>query len=183
MLGKNLFVLLDLGFESVRSHFVSFREYDCERNPVLPEPVDEFLIDFLEVMPFGDPLIRFKLTGAQLRHAVKHLLREESFLDGEHNEWYQFSRGFCCQYDRPTRTILSLKMNGKEVQDQDLYTVIMERYHFLNTGDYLDLKTEEIEKNGKPEEAATRTPNVLQEYFSRHDPLKLDGEPRLIIHE
>ena len=139
--------------------------------------------DFMEVMPFGDPLIRFKLTGAQLRHAVKHLLREESFLDGEHNEWYQFSRGFCCEYDRPTRTILSLKMNGKEVQDQDLYTVIMERYHFLNVGDYLDLETEEIEKNGKPEEAATRTPNVLQEYFSRHDPLKLDGEPRLIIHE
>ena len=141
------------------------------------------LCDFMEVMPFGDPLIRFRLTGAQLRHAVKHLLREESFLDGEHNEWYQFSRGFCCEYDRPTRTILSLKMNGKEVQDQDLYTVIMERYHFLNVGDYLDLKAEEIEKNGKPEEAATRTPNVLQEYFSRHEPLKLDGEPRLIIHE
>ena len=83
--------------------------------------------DFMEVMPFGDPLIRFRLTGAPLRHAVKHLLRGQACLDGEHNEWYQFSRGFCCEYDRPTRTILSLKMNGKEVQDQDLYTVILER--------------------------------------------------------
>ena len=139
--------------------------------------------DFMEFMPFGDPLIRFKLTGAQLRHAVKHMLRKEAFLDGEHSEWYQLSRGFCCEYDRPTETILSLKMNQKEVQDQDLYTVIMERYHFLNIGDFLDIKTEEIEKNGKPEEAATHTNNVLEEYLSRHEHLELDGEPRLIICE
>ena len=138
---------------------------------------------FMEVMPFGDPLIRFKLTGAQLRRAVKHLLREESFLDGEHSEWYQFSRGFRCEYDRPTQAILSLTMNGKEARDEDLYTVIMERFHFLNIGDFLGLTAEEIEKNGKPEEAATRTPNVLEEYFSQHELLKLDGEPRLIIHE
>ena len=141
------------------------------------------LADFMEVMPIGDPLIRFKLTGAQLRRAVKHLLREESFLDGEHNEWYQLSRGFCCEYDRPTQTILSLKMNGKEVEDQDLYTVIMERYHFLNIGEFLGIEAEEVGKNGKPEEAATRTPNVLEEYFTRHELLKLDGEPRLIIHK
>ena len=137
---------------------------------------------FMEIMPFGDPLIRFKLTGEQLRRAVKHMLREDAFLDGEHSEWYQLSRGFCCEYDRPTRTILSLKINGKEVGDEDLYTVIMERYHFLNIGDFLGIKPEEIQKNGKPEEAATRTPNVLEEYFSQHELLKLDGEPRLIIH-
>ncbi len=141
------------------------------------------LSNFMEIMPFGDPLIRFRLTGAQLRHAVKHMLREEAFLDGEHSEWYQLSRGFCCEYDRQTETILSLKMNGKEVQDQDLYTVIMERYHFINIGDFLDLKVEEIEKNGKPEEAATHTTNVLEEYLSRHEHLELDGEPRLIIRE
>ncbi len=139
--------------------------------------------NFMEIMPFGDPLIRFRLTGAQLRHAVKHMLREEAFLDGEHSEWYQLSRGFCCEYDRQTETILSLKMNGKEVQDQDLYTVIMERYHFINIGDFLDLKAEEIEKNGKPEEAATHTTNVLEEYLSRHEHLELDGERRLFIRE
>lgn len=60
--------------------------------------------------------------------------------------------------------------------------IIMERYHFLNIGEFLDIRPEEIEKNGKPEEAATRTPNVLQEYFSQHELLKLDGEARLIIH-
>lgn len=42
---------------------------------------------------------------------------------------------------------------------------------------------EEVEQNGKSEEIATHAPNVLQEYFSQHELLKLDGEPRLIIHE
>ena len=111
------------------------------------------------------------------------MLRDESFLDSDYNEWYQFSRGFCCEYDRPTHTILSLKMNGKEVEDSDLYAVIMQRFHYLSMGKFLDLSIEEVEKNGKPEEAATQAPNVLEEYFSRHEILKLDGEPRLIIHE
>ena len=138
---------------------------------------------FMEIFPFGDPLYRCKVTGAQLRHAVQYMLRDESFLDSEHNEWYQFSRGFCCEYDRPTHTILSLKMNGKEVEDSDLYAVIMQRFHYLSMGKFLNLSIEEVEKNGKPEEAATQAPNVLEEYFTRHELLKLDGEPRLIIHE
>ena len=139
--------------------------------------------DFMEVMPFGDPLFRFKLTGEQLRRAMRYMLRDEAFLDGEHGEWYQLSRGICCEYDRPTHTILSLRMNGKEAEKDELYTVIMERYHFLGISDFLGLTAEEIEKNGKPEEAASRTPNVLEEYLSQHELLKLDGEPRLIIHE
>lgn len=139
--------------------------------------------DFMEIFPFGGSIYRLKLTGAQLRHAVQYMLRDESFLDSDHNEWYQFSRGFCCEYDRPTHTILSLRMNGKEVGDNDLYTVAMQRFHFLSMKEFLDISPEDVEKNDKPEEAATHAPNVLEEYFSQHELLKLDGEPRLIIHE
>ena len=48
-----------------------------------------------------------------------------------------------------------------------------------------DLALEEVmEKYASiTEEAASRTANVLEEYFTRHELLKLDGEPRLIIHE
>ena len=139
--------------------------------------------DFMEIMPFGDPLIRLKLTGAQLRSAVKFMLREAAFLDGEHCEWYQFSRGFCCEYDRAAQKIVSLKMNGKEVADSEQFSVIMERFHFLNIGDFLNLPAAEVEKNAKPEEAATRTPNVLEEYFNTHELIRYDGEKRLIIHQ
>ncbi len=151
------------------------------RKPVLGPIVT--LKDYMEIFPFGDPVYSFKVTGSQLRRLVKYMLREESFLDSEHNEWYQFSRGFCCEFDRPTHSILSLKMNGKEVEDGDIFTVAMQRYHYLSIGEFLGVSLDEIKKNGQPIEAATKCSNVLEEYFTSHELVKLDGEPRLIIHE
>ena len=48
-------------------------------------------------------------------------------------------------------------------------------------GNFLDLPPEEIEKNGRPIEVATKAPDVLEEYFKVHESLKLDGEARLLI--
>ena len=138
--------------------------------------------DFMEVFPFADPAYGFRVTGRQLRHMVNYMLREESFIDSEHNEWFQFSKGFCCEFDRGNHTIISLKMNGKEVAEDDLFTVVMQKFFFDNIGDFLDMPLEEIEKNGRPIEVATKAPNVLEEYFKDHESLKLDGEARLIIH-
>ena len=137
--------------------------------------------DFMEVFPFAQPVTGFRLTGRQLRHIVKYMLREESFIDSEHNEWFQFSKGFCCEFDRGNHEIISLKMNGKEVEDDELFTVVMQKYFFDNIGEFLDLPQEEIAKNGRSIEVASKAPNVLEEYFKDHESLKLDGEPRLII--
>ena len=141
------------------------------------------LSDFMEIYPFPDSVYSFKLTGAQLRHAIRFMLREDAFIASGHTEWYQMSRGFYCEYDRPTRRILSLKMNGKEVGDDDLFTVAMKGYHFLSIGEFLDIPPEEIEKNGKPREVAASVTNVLREYLSSHEHLEIDGEQRLVIHE
>ncbi len=138
--------------------------------------------DFLEIFPFAEPAFGFRLTGKQLRHIVKFMLREDSFLDSEHNEWFQFSKGFCCEFDRKNHQVISLKMNGKEVGDEDMFTVVMQKFFFENIGDFLDLPSEEIEKNGRPIEVATKAPNLLEEYFKDHESIKLDDEQRLIIH-
>ena len=138
--------------------------------------------DFLEIFPFAEPAFGFRLTGKQLRHIVTFMLREDSFLDSEHNEWFQFSKGFCCEFDRKNHQVISLKMNGKEVGDEDMFTVVMQKFFFENIGDFLDLPSEEIEKNGRPIEVATKAPNLLEEYFKDHESIKLDGEQRLIIH-
>jgi 5'-nucleotidase len=141
------------------------------------------LMDFMEIFPFKDRMYSFKLTGAQLRRALRFMLREEAFAEGGHCEWFQFSRGFFCEYDRPTRRILSLRMNGKEIGDDELVSLAMDGYHFNSIGDFLDIQHNEIEKNGKPLEVATNVANVLQEFLSSHDHLEIDGEQRLVIHE
>jgi 5'-nucleotidase len=64
-----------------------------------------------------------------------------------------------------------MKMNGKEVEDGDLFTVALQEYHFMNMKENLDVEPEEAEKNGTAYEVATKCANVLQEYLKRHDHL------------
>lgn len=152
------------------------------RRPTLGPVVT--LLDFMEVFPFKGPMIKCSFTGKQLRHAVTYMLREDAFLDddkGEKTEWFQFSKGFFCEFDRKNHSIISLKMNGKEVGDDDVLTVAMMQFPFNNIETGFDLTHEEIEKNGKPVEIAANAPDVLEEYFNDHPKLKLDGEPRLMI--
>ena len=74
-------------------------------------------------------------------------------------------------------------MFGKDVKDDDIYRTAMQRYHFLSMKDFMGISIEEIEKNGQPVEVAAKSQNVLQEYFSSRDYIKLDGEQRFLIHD
>ena len=139
------------------------------------------LKDFVEVFPFEDAVFEFRMTGSQLRRAAAFLLRDASFDPHAHTEWYQFSRGFYCEYDRASHTILSLKMNGSDVTDDALYSVTMQEYHFLSMDRFLDVPHEEVAKNGPVRKVATLARNVLEEYFVANDLITLDGERRLVI--
>lgn len=140
------------------------------------------LKDFKAVFPFGGPLYKLTFTGAQLRHALQFMLRDEAFVDDPVTEWFQFSKGFYCEYNRPTHTILSLKMNGKEVSDDDRFSVGLQNYHYLNLQSSLDLPLEEVEKNRRGFQIASEAPYVLEEYFISHPLIELDGTPRLVTH-
>ena len=141
------------------------------------------LKDYKDIFPFINSLHAFHLTGEQLRRAIRFMLREDLLVDSENGEWYQVSKGFFCEYDRPNQSILSLKINGKEIEDDDRITVAMEDYHFKNIGEFLNIQPEEIKENGRTLEISTSVANVLEEYFISHDHLEIDGEPRLVIHE
>lgn len=141
------------------------------------------LKDLTEVFPYNNSVYGFKLTGKQLHHAMQFMLRDENMSEKGHSHWFQFSRGFFCEYDRPSKKILSLKMNGKEVKDDDLFKVAMQEYHFLNINGYLNISHEDIEANGQPIEIAGKAASVLQDYFKTHEHLEFDGEKRLVIHE
>ena len=139
--------------------------------------------DYRVAFPYDGPLTSLKLTGAQLRHALHFMLRDEAFSETGHTSWYQLSEGIRCEYDRPNHTIVSLKLHDREVQDDDVISVVMQSYFYTNLKDNLDLTHEEVEQNGRPFEAAHSAQNVLQEYFLSHPQVKLGETPRLIIHE
>ena len=141
------------------------------------------LRDYMEVFPFGEPLYSIKLTGAQLRHVMQFMLRDDAFIESMHTQWYQLSGGTRIVYDRPNRTIVSFTINGEEVQDDKLYSVIVEKFHYLNLDAFFDLKKDDIERNGAVIKVASSTPNVLEEYFVSHPLVELSDAPRIIVQE
>ena len=141
------------------------------------------LQDFLEAFPYPDIMIGFGLTGAQIRKAMHFLLRDDAFNENAHVEWFQFSEGFFCEYDRGAGEILNLTINGKDVQDKEVYRVAVQSYFFTSSEHFFGLSLEEIEENGKPEELASSAQNVIYEYFDSHDFIKLNSVQRLLIHD
>ena len=141
------------------------------------------LQDLMEVFPYSDEMIGVNLTGAQLRQIMTYLMRDEAIVEGAHCECFQFSRGFFCEYDCSTHSIRHLAMNGKEVQDDDVFWTAIESYHYICMEESLGISAEEVEKNGQPVELAVGSINVLEAFLSAHDYIKLDEEERLVIHE
>ena len=141
------------------------------------------LQDFMETFPYHDLLIAFCMTGAQMRTAIKHLMRDESFDETVHTEWFQFSNGFFCEFDRGSGKILKLTIDGKDVQDEQIYIVVLQSYFYASIEKFLGIPAEEIEKNGKVRELSSNAQNVVQVYFEEHDFIKLETEKRLLIHD
>ena len=141
------------------------------------------LEDFMIAFPYSSSMIGFSLNGTQLRKIVNYLMREDAFDENVYTEWFQFSNGFFCEYDRGTGEILTLAIDGKDVQDEEVYHVAMQSYFFCSLEHFLGISVEEVETNGEPTELASSAQNVMIEYFDVHDFIKLDGAPRLLIHD
>lgn len=137
--------------------------------------------DFDECFPFDDSVHMVYWTGAQLRHALLRMLRDES-LAGEHTEFYQVSRGLELEYDENTHTLLKLNFEGKPVEDEKLYTIGLQDFHYKNLVDSFDLEHDEIEKNHPQREIATSCVQVLEESLQKgtHQNAKIEG--RMVIH-
>ena len=95
---------------------------------------------------------------------------------------YQVSRGLELEYDENTHTLLKLNFEGKPVEDEKLYTVGLQDFHYKNLVDSFDLKHDEIEKNHPQREIATSCVQILEESLQKgsHQNAKIEG--RMVIH-
>ncbi len=137
--------------------------------------------DLVRILPFNDEIYRAVINGGQLRRMMTHMLRPEVFTDA-HTEFYQLSNGLRVEYDRTENKLLSLTFNGCEVKDEDTFTLGMQGFHLKNIGDFLNVPYDEIAENKRPTVIATNDVDVLDEYLSSHELIKLSGENRLILY-
>jgi 5'-nucleotidase len=136
--------------------------------------------DLNEGFPYDDAAYMVKISGAQLRRMLLHMLRDEVW-QGVHCEFYQFSEGLRAVYSREEHAFRELSFHGREIGDEQIFTVGLQAFHFNNLGDSFQIDVNEIFANGRPRMIATSCRTVLEGYLTDH--LRLDhkvGE-RLII--
>ena len=135
--------------------------------------------DLRELVPFDDQLFTLKVTGAQLRHMLAYVLRDE-ILDGAHGEFYQFSRDFYVTYDRGRQCLERLEFAGRPLEDDQVLSVGLQEYHYMNFEAFFGLPMAGLE-DGKGKVVATSLRDVLEEYFAQAHQPDAQVEGRLVI--
>ena len=139
------------------------------------------LEDLLQVFPYSDEVYRITVTGEQLKRVVKHTLRTGA-LQGL-TEFYPYSRGFEIQFDYENQELIKLSLDGKEIDDGKLYNLGVTSFHFENLKEFLNLTKEEVSKNREPKVVATKSADVLEEYFSKQELVKVAPDRRLCLKQ
>lgn len=138
------------------------------------------LSDLVEAFPYNASVHMIHVTGAQLRHMIKYMLRDEVW-EGAHSEFYQFSEGVHVVYSRATHEFDAFDFRDAPLQDDRLYTVGLQAFHFNNMGEIFDIDPEEIFANGKARIVSTSDRDMLEEYLSTHQLLDHQVGNRLIV--
>ena len=139
------------------------------------------LEDLLQIFPYSDEIYRITVTGEQLKKMVKHILRKGA-LQGV-TEFYQYSKGFEIEFDYENQELLSLSLNKQGIINSKFYSVGITAFHYKNMKDFLNITEEEISKNKEPKVVATKSTDVLEEYFSKRELIEVSPESRLSLKQ
>ncbi len=136
------------------------------------------LADLMSCFPYDDSLNRFAITGAQLKKIFAHIMRTEN-RDGE-GECYQVNNKIQATYSYSQKELVSLLIDGTEVDENKEYTLCLQGYHVNNCADYLNITLEELRRSGKSKVVSTSAQNVLEEYLRTHQNENRKLEGRLV---
>lgn len=135
------------------------------------------LKDFLACFPYDDSLHRFEINGLQMKKIFAHFMRPEN-RTGE-GECYQVNHQVKAVYNDQEKKLVSLQINAKEVEDEKLYTLCLQGFHFNNSPSYLNISREELLTTGKHKVVTTSAQDVLEEYLRNHQNMNSVIEGRL----
>ncbi|MBR3802388.1 MAG: 5'-nucleotidase C-terminal domain-containing protein, partial [Clostridia bacterium] len=136
--------------------------------------------DLCECFPYDDACYMIKVTGEQFKRMIKHMVRDGVW-QGEHCEFYQLSTGLRVEYDRATHTFTRFDINGKPMDDEKIYKVGLQQFHYNNFDDFFNIPFDEIKANGAPVMISTSCRSIFDEYLSTHQNLDREITGRLVI--
>ena len=140
------------------------------------------LQDLMEIFPYDDPIYLVKAKGSELKKMILFMLRDEAF-EGDHTEFYQFSDGMHVVYDKKNYKFKEFTIDGIDINDEEIFKIGLQKYHYINIKDCFDITVEELDKNGKSKIIATSCRDVVEEYLSNNQHLDsvVEDNKRLIV--
>ena len=136
--------------------------------------------DLCECFPYDDACYMIKVTGEQFKRMIKHMVRDGVW-QGEHCEFYQLSTGLRVDYDRATHEYLRFDFNGAPIEDDKIYKVGLQQFHYNNLEDFFNISFDEIKANGTPVVISTSCRGIFDEYLSNHQNLDRYITGRLVV--
>ena len=133
-----------------------------------------------EVFPYDDKIYRLKVTGRQFKKMYRYTLRDEMF-EGNHTEFYQYSQGICVVYNKNKKDFIRFDFNGSPIDEERLYTLAMQGFHFQNFDSCFGFPLDEVLKNSQAKILATSVLDVLVEHLPCIHLLEKNVEGRLEI--
>ncbi len=151
------------------------------RSPAMG-PIVEYR-DLAEMFPYDETVVRIVLTGAQLKRAMGHIFRPEALQPDGHTELYQFSAGLEVTVDLQGQAVRSVRFEGEDIQDDRLFRLGLQDFHYKNLEDFLGLTPEEVRKNKVPRVVATSTIALVEEWMCHRERVEVRPDRRWITLE
>jgi 5'-nucleotidase len=133
--------------------------------------------DLYKIFPYEDTLLKFTITGAQLKQIFGHFMRPENRTGA--GECFQVNRGVQAIYDNARHALQSLSIKGKPVADDAPYTISIDGYRHKNSDTLLSLSNADLTALAASQVIATSGRDVLEEYLRAHQNLNSQVEGRL----
>ena len=137
------------------------------------------LKELTEMFPFQEEVIRITVTGRQLKDMIAHIFRPGT-LEDDHAEFYQFSRGMKVVVSLSERRVTEMAYDGTPIDDDRLFRVGIQTYHYKNMEEFLGISEAEAVQNAPVKTLATSTLDVLDENLSRMELVTCPEDARWI---
>lgn len=136
--------------------------------------------DLVTGFPYDDEIYLLEVSGSQLKRMIKYMQRDEAFTG--HTEYYQFSKGLEVTYSRSRKEFDKFAFMGEEVQDDRIYSVGLQTFHFNNFDSVFGFSVDEIAENKKPRVITTSCVQVIEEYIAAHRKMnsKVEGRNKVV---
>jgi len=138
------------------------------------------LKDLLACFSYDDSLTRYSISGAKLKKLFAHIMRPEN-RDGE-GECYQVNNRVKAVYDEKEKSLTSLTIDGKPVEETEFYAVCLQGYHFNQSKTYLNISQNELLESKANKVVTTSAQEVLEEFLRNNQNLDKKVEGRLVYN-